>query len=202
MTPFRGLAVNVNELSLFTTTRKSEGKPRFPWVTLAVSPFPPVLSFLAGDWMIGWRMAICSPSGGLSCLKKIIDKKTTPRFYVNCAQSQYRYTGAIQSGPFTRKPRRNELFLHFRKRHCKSRDSSLPSTRLKPPLGSAFTSHIADGAEPWCGSRACSKTRQPVRRPDLRCALLRPVSQFGSRAGICHPIFGKCALAPAKGANS
>ena len=44
--------------------------------------------------------------------------------------------------------------------------------------------------------RACSKTRQPARRPNLRCALLRPVSQSGPRAGTRHPIFGQCALAP------
>ena len=44
--------------------------------------------------------------------------------------------------------------------------------------------------------RVCSKTRRPVRRPDLRCALSRPVSQSGPRTGHCHPIFGQCALAP------
>ena len=51
----------------------------------------------------------------------------------------------------------------------------------------------------WCGTMvwACSKTRQPVRRPNLRCALLRPVSQSAPQAGICRPIFGQCAaLAP------
>ena len=44
--------------------------------------------------------------------------------------------------------------------------------------------------------RACSKTRQPAGRPNLRCALLRPVSQSGPRAGTRHPVFGQCALAP------
>ena len=44
--------------------------------------------------------------------------------------------------------------------------------------------------------RACSKTLQPVRRPNLGCALLLPVSQSSPRAGTCHPIFDQCALAP------
>ena len=39
-----------------------------------------------------------------------------------------------------------------------------------------------------CGGtmvRACSKTRRPVRRPNPRCALSRPLPQSGPRAG--HP---------------
>ena len=44
--------------------------------------------------------------------------------------------------------------------------------------------------------RACSKTRQPARRPNLGCALLRPVSQSGPRTGTCHPVFGNVLWRP------
>ena len=99
-------------------------------------------------------------------------------------------SNAIQSESFTRKPRRNELFRAFLERHGKSHDSELSSARLHR---SGWPSHRG-----WCETmvRACSKTRQPVLRPNLRCALLRPVSQPDPRTGKCHPIFGPCVLAP------
>ena len=100
--------------------------------------------------------------------------------------------GVIICGSFTRKPRRNELFwlLGFLERRGKTRDGLLSSARLHR---SGRPSH-----REWCGTmvRACSKTRQPARRPNLRCALLRPVSQSGPRTGTRHLIFGQCALAP------
>ena len=101
------------------------------------------------------------------------NKHTTTFFTSKVRQSILFEKGAKICESFTRKPRRNELFLYFRERHGKTRDGLLSSARLhrsgRPP-------HRG-----WCGTmvRACSKTRQPARRPNLRCALLRPVSQSG-----------------------
>ena len=116
-------------------------------------------------------------------------KAPTPSFLRQKCASQFFEKGAVICESFTRNPRRSELFLYFRERHGKTCDGLLSSARLhrsgRPP-------HRG-----WCGTmvRACSKTRQPVRRPNLRCALLRPISQPGPRAGTRHPIFAQCALA-------
>ena len=112
------------------------------------------------------------------------------KFFTSKVRQSVFKMGVIICESFTRKPRRNELFWAFRKRRGKTRDGLLSSARLHR---SGRPSHRG-----WCGTmvRACSKSRQPVRRPNLRCALLRPVSQSGPRAGTRHPIFGPCALAP------
>ena len=112
------------------------------------------------------------------------------KFFTSKVRQSIFEKGVIICESFTRKPRRNELFRAFLERHGKTRDGLLSPGRLHR---SGRPSHRG-----WCGTmvRACSKTRQPVRRPNLRCALLRPVSQSGPRTGTCHPAFGQCALAP------
>ena len=50
-------------------------------------------------------------------------RTNTPSFLRQLCAKPISLQGAIQSESFTRKPRRKELFRHFRKRHGKSRDS-------------------------------------------------------------------------------
>ena len=51
-------------------------------------------------------------------------------FYVKSAPVNFFEKGAIICESFTRKPRRNELFLYFRERRGKTRGSLLSSARL------------------------------------------------------------------------
>ena len=108
-------------------------------------------------------------------------------FYVKSSQSKYRHKTPYKANPLPENPDATS----FSGGRGKTRDGLLLSARLHR---SGRFSHRG-----WCGTmvRACSKTRQPVRRPNLRCALLRRhVPQSGPRAGTCHPAFGQCALAP------
>ena len=113
-----------------------------------------------------------------------------PFFYVNCAQSRYRYKAPYKANPLPEHPDATSSSVT-------SRSATAVIVNCRPPdyelHRSGRPSHRG-----WCGTvvRACSKTRRPVRRPNLRYALLRPISQSGPRTGTCHPIFGPCALAP------
>ena len=117
-------------------------------------------------------------------------------FYVKSAQSRYRYKTSHKANPLPE----NQDATSFSGGRGKTRDGLLSSARINR---SGRPSHRG-----WCGTmvRACSETRQPVRRPNLR-PQVRPLAPcFTVRSPgrnmppdirpMCHgaPDFRSCSL--------